>query len=51
LYFHVSNLIVKSKELKKSGLEVEIGRYFTEIYLFSFAKPAKSQIFEEIEKI
>ncbi len=31
LYFHVSNLIVESNELSKSGLKVEIGRYFTEI--------------------
>jgi hypothetical protein len=31
LYFCVSNLIVESNELSKSGLEVEIGRYFTEI--------------------
>jgi hypothetical protein len=31
LYFRVSNLIVESNELSKSGLEVEIGRYFTEI--------------------
>jgi hypothetical protein len=31
LYFHVSNLIVESNELSKSGLEVEIGHYFIEI--------------------
>jgi hypothetical protein len=31
LYFHVSNLIVESNEHSKSGLEVEIDRYFTEI--------------------
>jgi hypothetical protein len=31
LYFRVSNLIIESNELSKSGLEVEIGRYFSEI--------------------
>jgi hypothetical protein len=31
LYFHISNLIIESNELSKSGLEVEIGRYFSEI--------------------
>ncbi len=31
LYFHVSNLVVESNELSKSGFEVGVGRYFAEI--------------------
>jgi hypothetical protein len=50
LYFHVSNFIVESNELSKSSLEVEIGRYFTEISPIFLRKISKIATFRKNQK-
>jgi hypothetical protein len=52
LLFRVRNFIAEFNELSKSGLGVEISHTCAKIYShFFIAKPAKSQLFEKIEKI
>jgi hypothetical protein len=50
LYFHVSNLIVESNELSKSGFGIEIGQLCAEIQLLFYRKTGKIATFRKNRK-